>query len=46
MVEYKQQAGDATPIPLEKFDITGSLLQDNGITEILPIIAESFPNMN
>ena len=35
-----------TPIALEKLDLTGTQLQDDGINEILPIIAAHYPNMN
>ena len=45
MVAYKQQQGDLTPIALERLDLTGTLLQDDGITEILPLIAANFPNL-
>ena len=45
MVAYKQQQGDTIPIALERLDLTGTLLQDDGITEILPMIAASFPNL-
>ena len=35
-----------SPLALEKLDLTGTQLQDDGIEEILPIIASHYPNMN
>lgn len=46
MVKYRQYVGDATPIALERLDLTNTLLKDDGITEILPQIAFNFPNLN
>ena len=46
MAQYKQGLADQAPIALEKLDLTGTLLQDDGITEILPLIAEHFACLN
>ena len=46
MAEHKKLQTDLTPIALEKLDLTGTLLQDDGITEILPLIAEHFSSLH
>ena len=46
MVEYKQKLGDTNPIVLNKLDLTGTFLQNDGIAEILPIIATHYSCMN